>query len=226
MKKLLLATLIVLTLTMTACGASSKTPQAGPANQSQAMPLATQLIVGTFKLDGTPQAITADEAKQLLPLWQVYKDLLKSDTAAPEEISALVDQVQETMSKEQTQAITDMNLTQRDIFTLMQEKGVGFNGQQRNGSNSGGNTTNSGTSTTRGNGTGGFTPPEGGFPGGGFPGGGPDGGFTGNQSRNSRSSTSNNRQSGTSTAVRQTQFNPASLLLDPLIELLKQKAGS
>ncbi len=214
MKKLTLATLTILTLILTACGASSNPPQAGPANQDRTLPLATQLIVGTFKLDGTAQAVTAEQAKELLPMWQVYKDLLKSDTAAQEEISGLVDQIQETMTAEQTQAITDMNLTQRDIFTLMEEKGLG--GQRNNSSSS------SNSSSSRNNsGGGGFVPPDGGFPGGGgFP---PDGGFSGgNQSRSN-----SNNQSGTSTTTaRPTQTNPGTMLLDPLIELLKQKAGS
>lgn len=218
MKKLLLATLTTLTLILTACG-SAQTPQTGPANQDRTLPLATQLIVGTFKLDGTAQAITAEQAKELLPMWQVYKGLLSSDTAAQEEKDGLVDQIKETMTSDQIQAITSMNLTQRDVFTLMQEKGLGFSGGQRNNSN-GSNSTSNGTST-RGNG--GFAPPDGGFPGGGFPGGGPDGGFSGNQSR---SSSNGNSQNGTSTTTARPQFNAATTLLEPLIELLKQKAGS
>jgi hypothetical protein len=213
MKKLTAATLTILTLILTACGASSNTPQAAPANQDRTLPLATQLIVGTFKLDGTDQAVTAKEAKELLPLWQVYKDLLTSDTAAQEEINGLVDQIQGTMTTEQTQAITAMNLTQRDIFTLMQEKGLGGGGGQRNNS-SGGNSTSNGNNF---GGNGGFAPPDGGFPAGGFQGG-PDGGFT--QRNQSQSSTQNN------TTTTQPRGNAATLLLNPLIDLLKQKAGS
>ncbi|MFT3893140.1 MAG: hypothetical protein QM730_16040 [Anaerolineales bacterium] len=216
MKKLALATLTTLTLILTACGASSTTPQAGPANQDRALPAATQLIVGTFKLDGTAQTVTAEQAKELLPMWQVYQDLLTSDNAAQEEIAGLVEQIQGTMTAEQNQAITAMNLTQRDVFTLMQEKGLGMGGGQRNNS-SGGNSTGNGNNF----GGGGFVPPDGGVPGGGFPGGGPDGGFGGNQSRNN-----SNSQNGTSTTTTRQQFNGATVLLDPLIELLKQKAGS
>lgn len=220
MKKLTLATMTILTLILTACGASSNTRQAAPANQARTLPLATQLIIGTFKLDGTPQAVTAEQAKELLPLWQVYKDLLASDTAAQEEKDALVDQIQETMTADQTQAITAMNLTQRDVFTLMQEKGLGGGSGQRSNSNSGTSTGN-GTSTSNrnnSNGNGGFVPPDGGFPGGGFPGG---GGFTQRNQNQSQSSTRNN-----TTTTTQPRFNSATLLLDPLITLLKQKAGS
>ncbi len=216
MKKLTITILTILTLILTACGsASSSTPQTDPSAQAQTLPAATRLIVGTFKLEGTDQAVTAGQAKALLPLWQVYQDLLTSDTAAQEEIDALVEQAQETMTPEQTQAISALNLTQRDVFTLMQEKGLGMT--QRS-SSSGGNSTGNRTNFEGG----GFAPPEGGFPAGGFPGGGPDGGGGfpgGNQTRNSS-------QSGTDTTTRPTQINPGTLLLDPLIKLLKQKAGS
>ena len=214
MKKLLLATLTTLTLILTACG-SSQTPQAGPANQDRTLPVATQLIVGTFKLDGTAQAVTAEQAKELLPMWQVYQDLLTSDNAAQEEIDGLVEQIQGTMTAEQTQAITAFNLTQRDVFTLMEEKGLGMGGGQRNNSSSGNSTVNGNNFP---GGGGGFTPPDGGMPGGGFP---PDGGFpSGNQSQR------NSSQSGTDTTTARPQMNAGTVLLDPLIELLKQKAGS
>ena len=68
MKKLLLATMTILTLILTACGASSNTPQAAPANQEGTLPSATQLILGTFKLDGTAQAVTGEQAKVGKPL--------------------------------------------------------------------------------------------------------------------------------------------------------------
>ena len=222
MKKILLATLTILTLILTACSASSTTPQAGPTTQEVTLPLATQLIVGTFKLEGTSQAVTTEQAKELLPMWQVYQDLLTSDTAAQEEVDGLVEQIQETMTAEQTQAITDMKLTQRDIFTLMQEKGLGLGGEQRN--NSGGNSTGNGNNS---GGNGGFTPPDGGgFPAGGPPDGGgfPGGDFPGgNQSRNN---SNGNSQSGTdTTTTAKPQINAAAVLLDPLIEFLNQKAG-
>ena len=217
MKKITLATLTILTLILTACGASSNTPQAGPANQDRTLPLATQLIVGTFKLDGTAQAITAEQARELLPMWQVYQDLITSDTAAQEEIDGLVEQIHGTFTTEQVQAITDMNLTQRDIFTLMEEKGLSLGGTQRNNS-SGGNGTGNGNNFPGGGFGGppdGFVPPDGGFQGG--PGGG--------------GQNLNPEQIATAQAARQQggrgggAFMPTALL-DALIKLLQEKAGS
>lgn len=212
MKRLFPATATLLILILTACGsAASTTPQAGPTAQGGTLPAATQLIVGIFKLEGTGQAVTAEQAKGLLPLWQVYQDLLTSDTAAQEEIDALVEQVQETMTAEQIQAITDMNLTQQDIFALMQEKGLGAS--QRSSSSSG-NSAGNGDNF----GGGGFAPPDGGM----MPAGGPPdgGGFPGG----GQSQTSAN--SGTDSTSRPAQVNPAALLLDPLIELLKGRIGA
>jgi hypothetical protein len=108
-----------------------------------------------------------------------------------------------------------MNLTQRDIFTFMQEKGLGMT--QRSNS-SGSNGTGDRTNFEGG----GFAPPDGGtMPAGGPPDGGgfPGGGFQSNSQ--SESST----ESESSTTNRPAQMNPASLLLDPLIALLKEKIG-
>jgi hypothetical protein len=211
MKKLTIATLTILTLILTACGsASSSTLQVGPGSQAQTLPAATQLIVGIFKLDGTDQAVTAEQAKELLPLWQVYQDLLTSDTAAQEEIDALVEQAQETMTAEQMQAITVMNLTQKDVMSVMQEQGLGVS-QRSNMGNGNGTTTGGG---------GGFSgPPDGGGVPMGAP---PDGGGFGGEGFQQRDTT----QRGSDSIARPAQMNPASLLLDPLIEFLKTKAGS
>ena len=212
MKKLTIATLTILTLILTACGsASSSTPQAGPGSQGGTLPAATQLIVGIFKLEDTDQAITADQARQLLPLWQVYQDLLISDTAAQEEINALVEQTQEMLTADQTQVIAAMNLTQQDVFALIQEKGMGMTRQNNSG---GGNGAGNGNNF----GGGGFVPPDGGMmpvdgppDGGGFPGGGQP---------------QTGAENGTDSASRPAQLNPGSILLDPLIELLKGKIGT
>ncbi len=168
---ILLLALMFFALILAACSAFGSQPTnsrnngnfSNSGNNTTPLPLATQLLIGTFKLEGTPNAVTVEEAAKLLPLWQVYKDLSSSTSAAPQEVDALASQIQSTMTPEQTQAITDMKLTRRDMFDVMQKLGLatGFSG------------------TPRANGT-----PRaggGGFPGGGgggFPGGG-GGGFNG-----------------------------------------------
>jgi len=128
MKKTIFFTLI-LTLLLTACGGNTE-PTTGTDNgtqsdpNSQDLPLATKLAVGTLKLEGTELAVAPDQAANLLPLWQVFNNLSSSDTAAPEEITAITAQIQETMTPEQMQAIEGMGLTNQDIFASMQELGI------------------------------------------------------------------------------------------------------
>ncbi|MBL8107970.1 MAG: hypothetical protein JNJ72_20545, partial [Anaerolineales bacterium] len=90
MKKTLTSTLILLAFILSACGASqTNTPGAQTMPGSGELPEITKLVIGTLNLKGTGNAVTPEQAKELLPLWQVYLSLLKSDTAAQEEIDAL-----------------------------------------------------------------------------------------------------------------------------------------
>jgi hypothetical protein len=227
MKKIVFSVFVILMLTLTACGsASNGTQQAASTQQDGSLPIQEQVLIGTFKLEGTPQAVTAQQAAQLLPLWQVYKDLSGSDTAAQEEIDGLIQQIQDTMTPEQMQAIAAMNITRQDMFTVMQDRGIAQAGGQRQGNGSGSNGQN-------GNG-GGFVPPEGGPPGGfagGFGGGGGGGGgFNGGGGQGGRSFTP--EQIATAQAARgggggSFGFNRIpSGLIDALIQLLQTKAGS
>jgi len=164
MKKILITTLSLLMLTLAACGSASNEPQADSAQPNGSLPQATQLIIGTLKLEGTENSVTSEQAAELVTLWQVYQSLNESDVASQEESDALIEQIQETMTSEQMQAITDMELTQEDVFAIMQEQGI-TPGRAPQGNSATGN----------GN-TGGFTPPDGGVPGGGFPASGGPGG--------------------------------------------------
>jgi hypothetical protein len=135
MKKTIIAILILFTLTLAACKASSA-QAANPAENNTngngnnssfgttPLALAPELMVGTFKLEGTPNAITAQQAAQLIPLWQVYKDLSTSTSAAQQEIDALAQQIQGVLTPAQVQAITDMKLTRADIFKTMTTLGI------------------------------------------------------------------------------------------------------
>lgn len=166
MRKALTSTLILLALILSACGTSqSNTPSALTMSGSGELPEITKLVIGTLNLKDMENAITPEQAKELLPLWQVYLSLLSSDTAAQEEIDALVEQIGETMTSEQTQAIEAMQLSQEDMFTVMQENGLGMGGNRPQASTDSGNS--GGFAPPDG---GGFAPPDGGgMPGGGMP---------------------------------------------------------
>jgi hypothetical protein len=134
MMKRLFTTLTLLTLLISAC--STQTPQAAPAQAE--LNTESKLIVGMFKLDGTDQAVTKDQAKQLVIYWQVYQEISQSDTAAQEEVDGLLKQIAGTLTETQTQAISDLNLSQRDVMSLMQEKGLTGSLPQMSNSSSGG----------------------------------------------------------------------------------------
>ena len=220
MKKITLTIFIFLILTLSACGGTSNdiNPASGPQGDFSAgeLPATTQLIIGTLKLEDTNQPVSAEQAAELLPLWQTMQVLSESDTAAQQETEALITQIQETMTPEQMQVITDMNLTQQDMMTLMQEQGLaaGPAGGQNNNAQ-GGNP----------NGGGGFGPGGDEFPGGppqgGGPGGGP-GGFAGGQGQNLSA-----EQIATAQAARQAGGGNMipSPLISALIEYLQEKAG-
>jgi hypothetical protein len=222
MKKIFLFTLLIFALTLSACSGTASASQASSTQESAALPIATELIVGTLKLEGTDQAVSADQAKELLMLWQVYQELSNNDTAAQAEFDGLVDQIQGTMTAEQMNAITAMKLTQSDVFALMQEKGLSAGQPQQSNSGSG-----SGSSTRS---SGGFTPPNGGATGGppdaGMAGGGPpDGGIAGMVGTGSTTSTGQTQSTGTgSSAVR--SAGVPSALVDALVQILEQRAGA
>jgi hypothetical protein len=174
MKRITILTiLLITTVVLSACAAQETTPVANnipladgtPAPGQNPLSEQEQLIVGSFNLEGTGNAIAAEQAQELLPLWQTMKALSTSDTVATQEIEALLKQIQETMTTEQTQAITSMGLTRTAMFTFMQEQGIEPSLARRGGQGADSNS------------EGGFQPPEGFVPGqGGGPGGGQGGG--------------------------------------------------
>lgn len=104
-----------------------------PENFTFQIPLQTSLIVGSFELEGAENEITSEQATELLPLWQVLKNLLESDTAAAAEMDAVVNQIADTMTAAQMEAITNMELTQESTRTLMDELGLAENFQRPEG---------------------------------------------------------------------------------------------
>ena len=118
MNRILFSILMIFTIALTAC--SSQTTGTPTGTTSNDVPTETQLAVGTIKLEGTDQDISAAQAEELVVYWQVYKELSQSETAAQAEIDGLIAQIQETMTDNQMQAIRDMAISQQDVFASMQ----------------------------------------------------------------------------------------------------------
>jgi hypothetical protein len=149
-KPIILISLITIMLMITACGGSAPQGQAlaGNANQpdssaggkssdstqyldnsyTNAIPVVSQLIIGTLKLKGTANEIDAATAKELIPLWKAAKSLGKSDTTSPLEMNGLYRQIQRTMTPEQLAAITEMKLSRDNMMQISQELGISFGG--------------------------------------------------------------------------------------------------
>ena len=148
---------------------TAQTPGApNPANQ----PIEGKLAMGTLKLEGSAQAVTAEQAKSLLPLWKAVKALSASSTASTDEMNSLYTQIQEGMSADQIAAIKALALAPADMQALMQQ----YNIQAPQGGPSPSNprTANSANQHGAPGGDPGAGGPPGGAPpdGGGFPGGG------------------------------------------------------
>jgi hypothetical protein len=164
--KTLFLILLILSLLLSACGNTASasqaqttnangTPQPGGAFGTGELSVATKLALGTLKLEGTEQAITTEQAVELVTLWQGYQALSNSETAATVELDAVIKQIQSAMTPEQTQAIEAMNLTRDSMAETMQSLGLDFGG--RSGTNAEG-TPVAGSAA---NGEGGMTPPDG-----------------------------------------------------------------
>jgi len=199
-KKIFWITLTLFTLILTACASTAGTTGTAPSGTSSAdeLPAQTKLILGTINLEETDNAITAEQAKELIPMFYVLQDLNESDTAAQEEIDGLVNQIQEIMTDEQAQAIDAMSLTRRDMFAITQ------------GGSAGSGSSDTSPATSAGGGGAGGPPDMGGMPGG-MPGGG------------AMPSTGTTSASGNTGAAPVMDTSAPSALFDAVIELLQKK---
>lgn len=218
-KTAFLAVLTLSALLISACGAartgsSSASGTGGGFRTSSAFanrPLTpeSRLALGTIKLEGTPQAVDPVEAAKLLPLWQLLAQLLGSSSSAPQEVTAVLDQIRSTMDQAQVQDIARMQLTSADMVSVF---------QQARQSASSGSTTNPGGAAagtaSRGNGgRGGAVFFGGGFPGGGFAG----ANRTGAGANGSSSTTS------TAEAAQQASNQISLILVNQVVQMLETR---
>ena len=90
-----------------------------------ALPVSSQLALGTLLLEGTENALSPEQAGTLLPLWQIIESGALRGEA---ETSAVMKQIEGSMTPEQLSAITAMQLTSEDMGTWAQEQGVALGG--------------------------------------------------------------------------------------------------
>jgi hypothetical protein len=221
-KKAGLVLALISMLVLTACSGSTSSASAQSSNSQRTQSSSTttvtpetRLALGTLKLEGTNQALTADQAKTLLPLWKAVKSLSANSASSPIEVQALFDQIKENMTVDQTQAIDKLDLSAENLRTIMTSLGIqggAAGGGQRPSSTQSAGGANAGQQRQGGQNFGGG---GGGIPGGGFPGG------NGGANTGQRSTTPGAGTNGTSTRNR---VNPA--LVDAIIKLLEGRASS
>jgi len=107
------------------------TPLAGEPSTDQAntqvLDRNTRLALGTLHLESTENAVTAQQAAQLLPLWQV----MRSGTLQSEaETDAVLQQIERGMTSEQLSAIQAMQLTDHDLNAWAQSQGLNLTAGQ------------------------------------------------------------------------------------------------
>ncbi len=130
--------LIIFALALAACGGAATTPAPTPASvvvsqefvsaaldisYEGALAARNQLALGAIKLDGTPNAVNAKQATALLPLWQALRSANQSGSAQAE-VTALLTQIEQTMTSNQLQAIKAMKLTQTEFQEWAKTNGI------------------------------------------------------------------------------------------------------
>ena len=135
---------IPLILVLAACATSQATPQllientqttpfpttSGSQNNGQQnggfqnASLESKLAYGTLKLEGTSNAVTAQEAKTLLPLWQKVKDQESNGTPTPQDIQTVYQEIEKAMNQDQITAIQNMTMNPQDFQTLLGSLGI------------------------------------------------------------------------------------------------------
>ena len=155
-----------------------------------AIPIEQQLILGTFKLEGTNLAVSKEQAGILIPLYTNHKTIVESmmpaqgaqsDPAAqPQAVSAetqaqtdtIIKDILATMTPEQVKTISDMQITREIAQTIMTEQGITMGGPGQSGEMPGANGQIPQGTPSAGGPNGGAGTPQGDAPNGQQPGGG------------------------------------------------------
>lgn len=96
------------------------------ADYPNALPIQSQLAIGTIQLEESDLAVDETLATEILPLWRALQSLSASETTASAEITAVLNQIQDTMTPEQITAITDLQLTDEMVQTMIADGTLAF----------------------------------------------------------------------------------------------------
>lgn len=119
--------LLVIAFILAGCSggtAVATTAAQGAAGTGATLTLTDKLAPGILKLEGSDLAVTAEQAKELLPLWKAVKTLSTSDTASQLEIEAVYQQIQDTLTADQLASIEALDLSGSNLQQLMSDLGI------------------------------------------------------------------------------------------------------
>ena len=125
-KSAIISIFLVLLVMLSACGSSAATVSSSAQSQQvtpSSLTLQNKLGLGILKLQGTSLAVTAGQANTLLPLWKAVKVLSTNNITSPAEMTALYQQIEDSLTSNQLQAIKNLSLTQAELNTLIQQQG-------------------------------------------------------------------------------------------------------
>lgn len=109
---------IIAAILLVSCNGASTAVSA-----SNSLSTATKIALGTLNLEGTSQAITTDQASELLTLWEGYQSLSDSDTSSQVELEALMNQIEGAMTSQQLKAIDAMDLNSQSESEILSNMG-------------------------------------------------------------------------------------------------------
>jgi hypothetical protein len=134
MKKILLPLVFLFTIFLASCsGTAAAAPTAGgdtfvsqnlPVDYEGALAVRNQLALGTLELNQTELAVSAEQAQTLLPLWQALRSTQQAGGTAQAEVSALLTQIESSMTPEQLKTIAAMKLLQSDMQEWATTNGI------------------------------------------------------------------------------------------------------
>ena len=112
----------LLAIALVACKKATATTAASGAGPSGSLTGTDKLVLGTLKLEGTENAVTSEQAKTLLILWQALQGRALQSEA---ERTAVLEYIEKQMTPAQLKAIAAMRLTQDDLTAWTKDNSQG-----------------------------------------------------------------------------------------------------
>ena len=109
--RLSIVLVLVFALVLSGCQSANNVEEPDPSPQGTAVTAVQPgtdvrtLAMGTLALDGTENSVGAAQAAELLPLWKAYRALINSDATAPAELVAVLEQIADTLTAAQREAL-------------------------------------------------------------------------------------------------------------------------